>query len=139
MWKAPLFQYFAGIRGTCMNSSVCLRLVSVLFVLAFSPLASLQTSTFQAANLTTGAHMSLIRKSDVKNHLSTRNAAQLPSGLAPKAVATSAEAAAVDKEAPAQENPDRPLHLIDAEPVANAQVGGSVGVPANEPWRPRKL
>lgn len=83
--------------------------------------------------------MSLIRKSDVKNHLSTRNTARLPFGLTPKAAAASAETAAADKEAPAPENPDRPLHLIGAEPVANAQVGGSVGVPANEPWRPRKL
>jgi hypothetical protein len=34
--------------------------------------ASLQASIFQARNRTTGAAMSLIRQSDVKNHLSPR-------------------------------------------------------------------
>jgi hypothetical protein len=44
-------------------------------VFPFSPSAfqaSLQTSIFQARNRTTGAAMSLIRQSDVKNHLSPR-------------------------------------------------------------------
>lgn len=76
--------------------------------------------------------MSLIKRSDVKNHLSTRTGARSPLGPAPKA-------APGDHETDLLEDPNRPLHLMDAEPVANAQVGGSVGVPASEPWRPRKL
>src|SRR5258708_35297145 len=42
----------------------------------FSPSAfraPLQTSIFQASNRTTGAAVSLIKKADVKNHLSTRH------------------------------------------------------------------
>jgi len=46
------------------------RLVYPSSPLAF--LASLQTSIFQARNRTTGAVMSNIRQSDVKNHLSPR-------------------------------------------------------------------
>lgn len=60
------------IAGTHALVSVCLR---QQFVLPFSPSAvraSLQTSTVQVRNRTTGAAVSLIKKSDVKNHLSLR-------------------------------------------------------------------
>lgn len=83
--------------------------------------------------------MSLIRKSDVKNHLSTRTGTRPPFGSAPKAAPVASEAVPDSHETDLLEDSSRPLRLIDAEPVANAQVGGSVGVPASEPWRPRKL
>jgi hypothetical protein len=81
--------------------------------------------------------MSLNTKSDVKSHLSTESA-QSPS---PNRLDTAAEAESVasGKQADAEENPKTPIHLIGPEPVADAQVGGSVGVPENEPWHPRKL
>ncbi len=39
--------------------------------------ASLQTSVIQANNRTTGAAMSLIKKADVKNHLSARHRSEI--------------------------------------------------------------
>lgn len=82
--------------------------------------------------------MSLNRKSDVKSHLSTGSAQSLPS---PIRLDTAAEGSSETsgKRADVEENPKTPLQLIGAEPVADAQVGGSVGVPASEPWHPRKL
>jgi hypothetical protein len=50
-------------------------MLEIAVVFSFSPSAfqaSLQTSIFQARNRTTGAAMSNIGKSDVKNHLSPR-------------------------------------------------------------------
>lgn len=47
---------------------------------AFSPSAFqglLQTSVFKARNCTTGATVSLIKKSDVKNHLSPRHRSKI--------------------------------------------------------------
>jgi len=49
------------------------RMLQITARFSFSPLAlqaSLRTSIFQARNRTTGTAMSLIKKSDVKNHLS---------------------------------------------------------------------
>jgi hypothetical protein len=82
--------------------------------------------------------MSLNTKSDVKSPLFTENAQSLSS---PVRLDTAAEAdsGSLVKQADAEEDPKTPLQLIGAEPVADAQVGGSVGVPANEPWHPRKL
>jgi hypothetical protein len=57
-------------HGTQAPSGVCLKQQPVF---PFSPSAlqaSLQTSIFQVRNRTTGATMSLIKQSDVKNHLS---------------------------------------------------------------------
>jgi hypothetical protein len=45
------------------------------FLLASSHRIPLQTSNVQTVNGTTGAAMSLIKKSDLKNHLSTRTGA----------------------------------------------------------------
>jgi hypothetical protein len=83
--------------------------------------------------------MSLIKKSDVKNHLSTRNSVRPPFGIAPKPAAVTSEPAPGSQETDLLEDSSRPLHPIGAEPIANAQVGGSIGVPTGEPWRPRKL
>jgi hypothetical protein len=61
-----------GAGGTRNLIGVCLKQQRVS---PFSPSAShasLQTSIFQACNRTTGAAVSLIKKSDVKNHLSSR-------------------------------------------------------------------
>lgn len=49
-------------------------------VFPFSPSAlqaSLQTSVIQASNRTTGAALSLIKKADVKNHLSARHRTEI--------------------------------------------------------------
>jgi hypothetical protein len=75
--------------------------------------------------------MSLIKKSDVKNHLLTRSGSTT--------VRAGAEHADENHAAEGTEIETKPLHLIGEEPVANAQVGGSVGVPDSPPWRPRKL
>ena len=82
--------------------------------------------------------MSLNTKSDIKSHLSTGSAQSHSSPILLDAAAEAGSQSS-DKQAEAAENPETPLHLIGAEPVADAQVGGSVGVPANEPWHPRKL
>jgi hypothetical protein len=61
-----------NVTGTPALASVCLGQQPVF---PFSPSAfhaSLQTSIFRLRNRTTGAAMSLLRKSDVKNHLSLR-------------------------------------------------------------------
>jgi len=68
----PIGQDEGRNAGTQTLSGVCLK---QQFFSPFSPSAfqaSLQTSIFQARNRTTGAAMSLIKKSDVKNHLSPR-------------------------------------------------------------------
>ena len=82
--------------------------------------------------------MSLNTKSDVKSQIFTGSAQSLSSPIRLD-TAVEAESGASGKQADVEENPKTPLHLIGPEPVADAQVGGSVGVPANEPWHPRKL
>ena len=64
----------AHFRG-CRHASSVRRMLDVGVSFPFSPSAfqaSLQTSPIQARNRTTGTAMSLIKKSDVKNHLSAR-------------------------------------------------------------------
>ncbi|MGC2297808.1 MAG: hypothetical protein WA476_03325 [Acidobacteriaceae bacterium] len=75
--------------------------------------------------------MSLIKKADVKSHLSTASTSVYPFGL--KRPDTKSAPETNDKDAPA-EAPDisiSPSHPISPEAVPNAQVGGSVGTPAN--------
>jgi hypothetical protein len=92
----------------------------------------------QVSNRKTGASMSLNTKSDVKSQIFTGSAQSLSSPIRLD-TAVEAESGASGKQADVEENPKTPLHLIGPEPVADAQVGGSVGVPADEPWHPRKL
>ena len=75
--------------------------------------------------------MSLIKKSDVKNHLSVTDTSVYPFGLKRsdgmkttdlKAAGTPAEADAISIS---------PSHPISPEVISNAQVGGSVGIPAS--------
>jgi hypothetical protein len=75
--------------------------------------------------------MSLIKKSDVKHHLSATDTAVYPFGLmrsdtppAKKSGEPAAPAEAIDISI-------SPSHPIAPEAVPNAQVGGSVGVPAD--------
>jgi len=82
--------------------------------------------------------MSLNTKSDVKSQIFTGSAQSLSSPIRLD-TATEVESGASGKQADVEENPKTPLRLIGPEPVADAQVGGSVGVPADEPWHPRKL
>ena len=60
-------------RGSAVGGILTVSFEFLL--LASSHRIPLQTSNVQAVNGTTGAAMSLIKKSDVKNHLSTRTGA----------------------------------------------------------------
>lgn len=75
--------------------------------------------------------MSLIKKSDVKNHLSSRGTSVYPFGLkrsdAKPAVENNTRATPADS----ADISISPSHPISPEAVPNAQVGGCVGVPAN--------
>jgi hypothetical protein len=83
--------------------------------------------------------MSLSKRSDIKNHLSTRSGQSRHIKLVqPEDVANPGTADPIIA-GDAVEVPNSPLHPIGTEPVANAQVGGSVGVPVDKPWHPRKL
>jgi hypothetical protein len=62
--------------GTWSLIGVCLKHQPVYFSPSASH-ASLQTSIFQIPNQTTGAAVSLIKKSDVKNHLSPRHRTEI--------------------------------------------------------------
>jgi hypothetical protein len=75
--------------------------------------------------------MSLIKKSDVKSHLSKENTSVYPFGL--KRPDTKTAAKTNDRGAPAEvtDISISPSHPISPEAVPNSQVGGSVGVPAN--------
>ena len=71
--------------------------------------------------------MSLIKKSDVKTHLSTRSATSVfPFGLKKADTATAAEN---NTNGPKDDISISPSHPISPEAVPNAQIGGSVGVP----------
>ena len=75
--------------------------------------------------------MSLIKKSDVKTHLSSTGTSVYPFGLKKSDVKPDAKGETAG--APALEtdisiSASRP---ISPEAVPNAQVGGSIGVPAN--------
>ena len=65
-----------GPRHTELNRRM-LEITARFSLLAFGIPASLQTSNFQARNRATGAAVSLIKKSDVKNHLSPRHRTQI--------------------------------------------------------------
>lgn len=75
--------------------------------------------------------MSLIKKADVKSHLSTASTSVYPFGLKRPEAKTTAETN--DPGAPAEvtDITISPSHPISHEAVPNAQVGGSVGVPRN--------
>ncbi len=75
--------------------------------------------------------MSLIKKSDVKSHLSKTDTSVYPFGLKRSDTKTAAETG--DPGAPAEVNDISisPSHPISPEAVPNAQVGGSIGVPVN--------
>ncbi|MFY9744882.1 MAG: hypothetical protein WA891_05605 [Acidobacteriaceae bacterium] len=74
--------------------------------------------------------MSLIKKADVKSHLSTASTSVYPFGLKRPEAKTAAESN--DPGAPAEvtDISISPSHPIAPEATPNAQVGGSVGVPA---------
>jgi len=112
--------------------------VVVSFFPRLQPCTSSSDEQIRVSNRKTGATMSVKTKSDVKSHLSTGSAQSLSSPIRLD-TAAEVESGASGKQADVEENPKTPIHLIGAEPVADAQVGGSVGVPANEPWHPRKL
>lgn len=61
--------------GTAASFGSILNTSFEFLLLASSPRIPLQTSNVQVVNGTAGAAMSLIKKSDVKNHLSTRTGA----------------------------------------------------------------
>jgi hypothetical protein len=75
--------------------------------------------------------MNLIRKADVKAHLSTGSTSVYPFGLKK----SDAKAADGSKDSGAEAEPTdisiSPSHPISPEAVPNAQVGGSIGVPAS--------
>jgi len=68
--------------------------------------------------------MSLIKKSDVNDHLSAKKTSVYPFGLK----RTETKPAGENKE-PAEVISISPSHPISPEAVPNAQVGGSIGVP----------
>jgi len=84
--------------------------------------------------------MSLIKKSDVKSHLSTAGTSVYPFGLKRPDTKTADEPSTGGAKAEATDISISPSHPIAPEAVPNAQVGGSVGVPANaeksgkSPW-----
>ncbi|MGC2637499.1 MAG: hypothetical protein WA294_10005 [Acidobacteriaceae bacterium] len=73
--------------------------------------------------------MSLIKKSDVKNHLSKGSTSVYPFGL--KRSDTTADGKEPGSPAEAADISISPSHPITPESIPNAQVGGSVGVPVN--------
>ena len=91
---------------------------------SFSPPAiqgSLRTSTVHACNRTTGIEMSLIKKSDVKNHTSARrrNGPRLPYPV------TKRDAAAVSKIEPHDTEPKAPAFAEDFS-VEHSHAGVSI-------------
>lgn len=80
--------------------------------------------------------MSLIKKSDVKNHFSKRSG----NSVYPFGLKRPEKAANPEKQGNVVDISISPSHPISSEAVPNAQVGGSIGVPADEgrsnktPW-----
>ena len=73
--------------------------------------------------------MSLIKKSDVKNNSSTQTATSVfPFGLKKPDTPTASGSDVTDTR---EEISISPSHPISPEAVPNAQVGGSIGTPAN--------
>ncbi|MGA8111192.1 MAG: hypothetical protein WBD46_05135 [Acidobacteriaceae bacterium] len=75
--------------------------------------------------------MSLIRKSDVKSHLSTTDTSVYPFGLTRSDADAAPDSQPPDAPAEVHDISISPSHPISPEAVPDAQVGGSVGVPAN--------
>jgi hypothetical protein len=75
--------------------------------------------------------MSLIRKSDVKNHLGVTDTSVYPFGLKRSDVEAGASSEEPGEDAPAAGISISPSHPIASEAVPNAQVGGSIGVQEN--------
>ncbi|MGC2618765.1 MAG: hypothetical protein WA414_06950 [Acidobacteriaceae bacterium] len=73
--------------------------------------------------------MSLIRNSDVKNHLGPTDTSVYPFGLKRSDVET--DASSQEPGAVPTDISISPSHPIAAEAVPNAQVGGSIGVQGN--------
>jgi hypothetical protein len=74
---ASLWGIIVGAGGTRRLIGVCLKQQPVFLFSPSASHASLQTSIFQLPNRTTGAAVSLIKKSDVKNHLSPRHRTEI--------------------------------------------------------------
>ncbi len=74
--------------------------------------------------------MSLIRKADVKSHLSTASTSVFPFGLR-RSDEKPADSEDPGANAEAGDISISPSHPISPEAVPNAQVGGSVGVPVS--------
>jgi hypothetical protein len=75
--------------------------------------------------------MSFVKKSDVKNHLSAKNTSVYPFGLKRSDTKTTADGKDPGAPAEAADISIRPSHPISPEAIPNAQVGGSVGIPAS--------
>jgi hypothetical protein len=75
--------------------------------------------------------MSLIKKSDVRSHLSTATTSVYPFGLKRPEAKTTAKANDQGAPAAVTDITISPSHPISPEAVPNAQVGGSVGVLGN--------
>ncbi len=74
--------------------------------------------------------MSLIKKSDVKSHLSTATTSVYPFGLNRADTKTAPESNDFAAQADGADISISPSHPIASDTIPNAQVGGSVGVPA---------
>ena len=74
--------------------------------------------------------MSLIKKADVKSHLSTASTSVFPFGLK-RSEEKPADSKDPGANAEAADISISPSHPISPEAVPNAQVGGSVGIPVN--------
>lgn len=80
--------------------------------------------------------MSLIKKSDVKNHLSTANTSVYPFGLK-RSDTNTATNKAEEAKVPGGDADVTDIHISPSQPnspeaIPNAQVGGSVGVPVSD-------
>lgn len=75
--------------------------------------------------------MSLIKKPAVKNHLSATDTSVYPFGLKRSDTPTAEKSKEPGAQAEVIEISISPSHPIAPEAVPNAQVGGSVGVPAD--------
>lgn len=74
--------------------------------------------------------MSLIKKADVKSHLSAASTSVFPFGLK-RSEKEPADGKDPGANAEAADISISPSHPISPEAVPNAQVGGSVGIPVN--------
>ena len=77
--------------------------------------------------------MSLIKKSDVKSHLSATGTSVYPFGLKSSNRKTDAETNDPAAQAEVTDISISPSHPIAPEAVPNAQVGGSIGVSQSVP------